>query len=397
MSIGPPGQTVPSGQTAAPGGTTAPDETAPTPALTGSITDSPVVRLAGPRAAQPYDAFLARVVTDLEAFWDATYPTIADGEPYLPLEGGVWPVWPTAENVPGCGSGRTSYREVQDNAFYCPDDDFIAFDDIGLFPDLDTRFGRYTVATVLAHEWGHAIQSRRGYSLPGVIAELQADCFSGAWMGHIRAGDTPDLRLDDPDLRRAVTGILEFRDAPGTSAGDEGAHGSAFDRLGSYQDGLEKGARSCDAYAVTPPVVIELPFNDAADVSTKGNLPLPKLVGLVPQDLDRFWVSTFEASGSSFSPLTPVPADVSPRWPLPSLHRADHGGLRAGRGLLPQSRVRRLRGRRHQRPAAGHHRGLLRRRAVRGPVGAGGPAPVGDEDGRDGGRPPAGLPDRGLG
>ncbi|HEY8093453.1 MAG TPA: hypothetical protein VID93_06700 [Acidimicrobiales bacterium] len=298
VGVGPPGQAKSAGQRATP------RESGSTPVLSGSITDSPVVRLAGPRAKQPYDAFLARVVTDIESFWETTYPTIAGGEPYLPLEGGVWPVWPEADTVPGCGSGRTSYREVEDNAFYCPEGDFIAFDDIGLFPDLDTRFGRYTVATVLAHEWGHAIQTRRGYSLPGVIAELQADCFSGAWMGHIRAGDTPDLRLDDPDLRRAVTGILEFRDAPGTSAEDDGAHGSAFDRLGSYQDGLEKGATSCDAYAVSPPVVIELPFNNATDYSTQGDLTLQDLVTLVPQDLDRFWESAFQASGSSFSPLS---------------------------------------------------------------------------------------------
>jgi predicted metalloprotease len=67
---------------------------------------------------------------------------------------------------------------------------------------------------------------------------------------------------------------------------------------------LEKGATSCDAYAVSPPVVIELPFNNATDYSTQGDLTLQDLVTLVPQDLDRFWESAFQASGSSFSPLS---------------------------------------------------------------------------------------------
>ena len=166
----------------------------------------------------------------------------------------------------------------QDNAFYCPDGDFIAFDDAALFPQLESRFGRYTVATVLAHEWGHAIQHRRGYSLSGVLTELQADCFSGAWMGHVRSGGAPQLQLSDTDLRRAITGILEFRDDPGTSAQEQGAHGSAFDRLGSFQDGLEGGPTACDAYSVSPPVVLELPFESQADAQTPGQ-PAPRHAG----------------------------------------------------------------------------------------------------------------------
>ena len=101
--------------------------------------------------------------------------------------------------MPGCGGERrTSYPEIEDNAFYCPDEDFIAFDDELLFPRLDDDFGRYTVAMVLAHEWGHAIQARLGSSLPGVITELQADCFAGSWMDRVRDGGAAGLQLTRP-------------------------------------------------------------------------------------------------------------------------------------------------------------------------------------------------------
>ena len=284
--------------------TTPPSTLAPAP-MAKAITDAPAVQVAGARAEQAYDAFVAQVILDLDSFWVTTYPAMAGGATYEPLEQGVWPVWPEAEGVPGCGGERrTSYPEIEDNAFYCPDEDFIAFDDELLFPRLDEDFGRYTVAMVLAHEWGHAIQARLGSSLPGVITELQADCFAGSWMDRVRDGGAAGLQLTDPDLRLAISGILEFRDSPGTSADDEGAHGSAFDRLGSFQDGLEGGAQACEAYAASPPVVLELPFNSLDDAQTQGDMPLETLVSSVPADLDRFWGELLGRSGTTFGGLS---------------------------------------------------------------------------------------------
>jgi predicted metalloprotease len=269
----------------------------------GDITDTPSIHVSGSRRTEDYDGFVATVVADLESFWKTSYPAIAGGQPYRDLRSGLWPVGPRSRDVPGCGETRTDYREVQDNAFYCPDGDFIAFDDAALFPQLEHRFGRYTLATVLAHEWGHAIQDRRGYSLAGVQTELQADCFSGAWMAHVRRGDDPQLQLTDEDLRRAISGILEFRDDPGTSAKEQGAHGSAFDRLGSFQDGLDGGTAACDGYSVHAPVVLELPFDSAADASV-GNRSLAQLIDEVPRDLDRFWEAELQHSGRTFPALS---------------------------------------------------------------------------------------------
>jgi predicted metalloprotease len=276
---------------------------APSSSSPGALTDAPAVHVGGDRQPQAYDAFLAAAIDDLGGFWTDAFPTVADGEPYRPLDGGVWPVWPEARDVPGCGSDRTHYREIEDNAFYCPEEDFIAFDDAGLFPRLAAEYGDFTLATVLAHEWGHSIQARVSWSLDGVVRELQADCFAGAWMGHLPSAGSSLLRLTDPDLRQAITGILEFRDDPGTSADDRGAHGSAFDRLGAFQDGLDGGVETCARYASVPPVVIELPFDRGTDANADGSRTLSSLVSALPADLDRFWARELAGRAKGFTAL----------------------------------------------------------------------------------------------
>jgi len=264
-----------------------------------ALTDAPDVHVKdSSRPPQSYDVFLASVVESLRTYWQATYPAIADGQAYRDLDGGVWPVWQTARSVPGCGESQTHYREIQDNAFYCPEGDFIAFDDARLFPALDRKFGSFTLAVVLAHEWGHAIQRRRGYDLEGVVTELQADCFAGSWMAAVQKAPTGALDLTDPELFKAITGILQFRDDPGTTADEDGAHGSAFDRLGSFQDGLLGGAKKCDSYADVPPVVLELPFANASTNTDRTGPGLARLVAEVPAALDRYWNAQLRSKGA---------------------------------------------------------------------------------------------------
>ena len=52
-----------------------------------------------------------------------------------------------------------------------------------------------------------------------------------------------------PDLDEAIAGFVVFRDAPGTPADDPDAHGSAFQRIGAFQDGVINGAQACAPYA----------------------------------------------------------------------------------------------------------------------------------------------------
>ena len=53
-----------------------------------------------------------------------------------------------------------TYKDLADNAFYCTGGGFLAYDDEHLFPDLDEKWGDFTIALTLAHEWGHAIQDQ---------------------------------------------------------------------------------------------------------------------------------------------------------------------------------------------------------------------------------------------
>ena len=53
-------------------------------------------------------------------------------------------------------------------------------------PHLAKTFGTFSVALVLAHEWGHAIQDRAGNDdEQTVYLEQQADCFAGAFLDHV--------------------------------------------------------------------------------------------------------------------------------------------------------------------------------------------------------------------
>ena len=64
--------------------------------------------------------------------------------------------------IPGCGTPETTYDDVQGNAFYCLDGDFMAYDDAELLPQLVQQLGQSAVAVVMAHEFGHAVQVRPG-------------------------------------------------------------------------------------------------------------------------------------------------------------------------------------------------------------------------------------------
>ena len=68
------------------------------------------------------------------------------------------------EPIPGCGRAtETTYEQIIEfAAFYCPDGDFLVYDDgeDGVLYSLTEEFGPTILGVVMAHEFGHAIQSR---------------------------------------------------------------------------------------------------------------------------------------------------------------------------------------------------------------------------------------------
>ena len=169
-----------------------------------------------------FAARLIDAIADIESFWGDNYANVYD-DTYSKLSGGVHPAYPdnTSTLPSGCAFAG-DYQDVVDNAFYCDEGDFIVYDDAGLFPEFANEFGPVTVAVILAHEWGHAIQSsyRHGilYSYASTTIELQADCFAGAWVGHVRENGLNGYSISQSDITGALLGLVQIGDAPGDSA-----------------------------------------------------------------------------------------------------------------------------------------------------------------------------------
>lgn len=235
-----------------------------------------------------YERTIRRAVADIQDYWSQVFPVLY-GEEYEPLPRSRVIAGRPGVGFPRCQGQKVGYRDVAGNAFYCYRDNFIAYDDVKLFPDLHERLGPFAVALVLAHEWGHAVQDRAGAVREATIyKELQADCFAGAWTAYVANGYST-LEFRPGDLEVAILAMLEFRDAPGSSPDDPSAHGSAFDRLGAFQDGFQEGAPRCANYFVDPPVVVQLPFLDDADAASGGDVPASEVIPLAVELLNDFY------------------------------------------------------------------------------------------------------------
>jgi len=254
------------------------------------------------------DQVVEAALTDVDAFWSRSYEGLY-GEPYEEISGGFWAYGPDSEQPP-CGAPPPDYSDIAENAFFCPSADLIAWDNVNLVPGLYEEFGGFTLGIVFAHEFAHAIQFRAGTEGDTVMTELQADCFAGAWTADVEAGNSDYFELTLNDLDKAVAGFLELRDGVGTDAADPAAHGTGFDRIGSFVEGYEQGLERCaaypDMYASGELVVVEVPFTDQADFETGGNLPLDELGPLLLIDLENFWTLLFQEQGQTWTPVTDV-------------------------------------------------------------------------------------------
>jgi uncharacterized protein len=166
----------------------------------------------------------------------------------------------------GCGQASS-----QVGPFYCPPDESI-YIDIEFLEQLQQRFGadgRYAQAYIMAHEFGHHLQTILGVepqvrqaqqSDPGrandlsVRLELQADCFAGVW------GRLADERGNVTITRAELTQALEAAAAVGDDRIQEATagrvdpesftHGSSQQRQQWYTTGFETGdIQACDTFA----------------------------------------------------------------------------------------------------------------------------------------------------
>ena len=249
-------------------------------------------------AAKPtrdYDKFLIDAIADIEDFWKTNYP-LHYGADYTPLGGGVHPHFrDNPEEIPiGC-EFTGAYDEVTDNAFYCEEGDFIVYDDEVLFPDFAEQFGTASVGLIIAHEWGHVIQSSlRADILDSYVnttLELQADCFVGAWVADVQTNGIDGYRFSEGDLTSALLGLVQLGDMPGDSPDDPAAHGSAFDRVSSFQDGFFGGLGPCVDYQVNQPVPLQFGFSvEEYQRESPSDFPFDQeMFDLMAADLAYYW------------------------------------------------------------------------------------------------------------
>ncbi|MEV0600358.1 hypothetical protein AB0I82_13820 [Streptomyces sp. NPDC050315] len=168
-------------------------------------------------------------VSVVDGFWNAHWSDHFTGVYRSPAVFGAYV--PGTPSAPDC-AGEPA---VPSNAFYCPAEDFIAWD-AQLMRD-GYALGDAWVYLVIAHEWGHAVQQRVA-GLSTVAQELQADCLAGATLF-----GTEDLEFepgDTDELAQALTALAD--DTPWTASED---HGDAGQRITAFATGGRGGVAAC--------------------------------------------------------------------------------------------------------------------------------------------------------
>jgi predicted metalloprotease len=162
----------------------------------------------------------------------------------------------------GCGAAQSAM-----GPFYCPSDNGI-YIDTDFYKEMEQKLGAkgdFARAYVMAHEYGHHIQTLTGLSNQvrsaqgqnrgqanalQVRMELQADCYAGVW-----AAKNKD-RIEPGDIEEGLTAASAIGDDTlmknaGQRVNPESfTHGSSAQRMEWLRMGLESGNEdACDTFA----------------------------------------------------------------------------------------------------------------------------------------------------
>ncbi|MFF0542616.1 metallopeptidase [Nocardia thailandica] len=208
------------------------------------------------------DALALNAVDDIQDYWRGVFPTEFPGATFDPVEKLIsWDARaPRGQAVEFCK--ETTYHLV--NAAYCRSDNSIGWDRTMLLPTMSDTFGKMSVVMVLAHEYGHAIQTMTDIvtaKTKVLVKEQQADCFAGAFIRHVAEGRSKHFTINTSDgLNSVLAATVSIRDDDPDDP--ESVHGSAFERVTAVQIGFTDGPRVCKAI-------------DMEEItSRRGNLPL---------------------------------------------------------------------------------------------------------------------------
>ena len=215
--------------------------------------------LASQDGAQPenIEQFLTAVTEDVDTYWTRVFEDSGLQEPRVSYTG--IPAGQTAASACGDESGTLG----DSAAAYCPGDDTIYISeqfatDIyngsldHVLPGSSQGYGRtigdFSVAYIVAHEYGHEVQDELGLfqeygqQLPTMAFELQADCYAGTWA----KSAYDENRLEEGDVQEALDAALAVGDF---DASNPGHHGTPEQREEAWTSGFEAGdPSSCSEY-----------------------------------------------------------------------------------------------------------------------------------------------------
>jgi predicted metalloprotease len=132
---------------------------------------------------------------------------------------------------------------VMNNAFYCAASNSIYYD-YNFMSKMYSQVGDYAAVSILAHEWGHLVQTQLGIGNGRTFSiqmELQADCFSGAYTQYAEKMGV----LEEGDMEEAGVGLFSAGDPKGMPWFAPLAHGKSMQRISAFLDGYKRGAQVC--------------------------------------------------------------------------------------------------------------------------------------------------------
>jgi len=178
--------------------------------------------------------------------------------------------------VDTAASSQCGTASNQTGPFYCPPDETVYVDPT-FFALLRERFdasaGPLAQLYVLAHEYGHHVQSITGImdehpsngtgpDSNSVRTELQADCFAGAWVGNMTEqvdeqgvpflqAPTQQQIADAINAAQSVGDDHIQQESGGGVNPESWTHGSSEQRQRWFETGYKQGVEACDTFAVS--------------------------------------------------------------------------------------------------------------------------------------------------
>jgi predicted metalloprotease len=220
-----------------------------------------------PNRFQEVDCRNLLYVNSVQAYWRVALPQ-SFGQQYQAAETNFF----SGQVSTGCGAADSGV-----GPFYCPPDREI-YIDLTFYQELANRFGasgEFAAPYVIAHEYGHHVQTLLGTSDQvnraqqrdpananrySVLLELQADCFAGTWAKAATtttdAGGQPLFKsITDADVQEAIEaaeaiGDDSIQEKAGMRVNpDKFTHGTSAQRKEWFLRGQQTGdPKQCDTF-----------------------------------------------------------------------------------------------------------------------------------------------------